>query len=91
MVKIIVVNKTKPHFLEMVHSKIMAVGVHDVQIVEDTNLVLKETNSAVEQTTPETTLEIFNKYIQKIDSSNLNLDKLQTVMSNLYSRASSSE
>jgi hypothetical protein len=86
IVKVIVSNKTDPYRFDMFIERLEKVGVMDMQIVEDhMNLVDVNDEDIVNET--ESTIDIFKKYIDQVNSPNLNKDRLEKTIVELYNEA----
>jgi len=86
ILKVIVTNKTNPYWFDIFCSKIEKAGVLSMQIVEDhLNLNLEDDDDIVNEA--ESTLDIFKKHIGQINTPNLNVEKLERVITDLYSKA----
>jgi DNA repair exonuclease SbcCD nuclease subunit len=86
IVKIIVTNKSNPYTFDRFIDSIEKIGVLELQIVEDhLNLGLIEDESIVNEA--EDTLTIFKKYIDTLDSKNINKQKLESKIVELYNEA----
>jgi DNA repair exonuclease SbcCD nuclease subunit len=85
-VKVIVTNKTDPYQFDMFINKLEKVGVLDMQIVEDhLNLAVEEDSDIVNEA--ESTLNIFKKYIDQVNSANLDKVRLEKTIVDLYQEA----
>lgn len=85
IVKVIVTEKTNPHWFDIFTGKIEAAGAIDVNIVDDhLNLNLEDDNDIVNEA--ESTLDIFKKFISGND---LGVDKapLEGLINSLYAEA----
>ena len=86
IVKIIVTNKSDPYLFDRFIDQIEKLGVLELQIVEDhLNLGLIEDETIVNEA--EDTLTIFKKYIDTLDSKNINKQKLESKIVELYNEA----
>jgi hypothetical protein len=86
MCKIIVKNKQNPYWFDMICDKVEKSGALDIQIVEDRlNVDITETNEDFKNS--ESTLDIFKKHIQEIESKNINKNKLDNIITDLYNSA----
>lgn len=84
--KVIVKNKTNPYWFDVFCERLDKAGPIAMQIVEDhLNLNLEEDEEIVGET--ESTLDIFKKHINQIQSANLNKDKLERLIVDLYNQA----
>lgn len=84
-VKVVVKNKENPYWFDTFCSAIEKVGVIDMQVVEDHhNLNLENADDIVNEA--ESTVDIFKKYIDQL-SLNVNRDKLEKTMIDLYNQA----
>lgn len=85
-VKLIVKNKTNPFWFDKFCENIEREGVLNLQIVDDhLNLNLEEDTDIVDEA--ESTLSIFMKHINQVNSPNLNREKLERVIVDLYNKA----
>lgn len=85
-VKVVVKNKENPYWFDTFCNAIDKMGVIDMQIVEDHhNLNLENVDDIVNEA--ESTIDIFRKYIDQINTG-VNKDKLQKTMFDLYNQAS---
>jgi len=85
-VKVVVKNKSNPFWFDKFCEQIEKVGILNLQIVEDhLNLNLEEDSEIVSEA--ESTLSIFMKHIGQVNSPNLNKEKLERVIVDLYNRA----
>jgi predicted phosphodiesterase len=85
-VKVIVKNKTNPYWFDKFCEQIEKVNVIDMQIVDDhLNLNIENDSDIVNEA--ESTLDIFKKHIGKISQTNLNKNKLETLVVDLYNQA----
>jgi DNA repair exonuclease SbcCD nuclease subunit len=86
IVKVIVKNKTDPYKFDMFIDQIEKVGVLEMQIVEDhLNLAIETDEEIVDEA--ESTINIFKKYIDQVNSPNLNKVKLERTIVDLYNEA----
>jgi DNA repair exonuclease SbcCD nuclease subunit len=86
MVKVIVTNKTNPYFFDLFIDKLEKAGLNEIQIVEDhLNLGLIEDDSIVDEA--ESTLDIFKKHIQQVKVPNLDKERLEKTIVDLYQEA----
>jgi len=86
IVKVIVTNKSNPYWFDMFIEKLENVGTLEMQIVEDNlNLYLESDDDIINEA--ESTLDIFNKYIDQYDGNTINKKKLQTTITDLYNEA----
>jgi predicted phosphodiesterase len=85
-IKLIVSNKDNPYWFDMVCGKLEKMDPIGIQIVEDhLNLNLEDADDIVNEA--EGTLDIFRKHINQIHTANLNKDKLERVITDLYNQA----
>jgi DNA repair exonuclease SbcCD nuclease subunit len=85
-VKLIVKNKNNPFWFDKFCEEIEKVGVLNMQIVDDhLNLNLEDDTDIVDEA--ESTLSIFMKHINQFNTPNLNRDKLERVITDLYNQA----
>lgn len=90
MLKVIITNKTNPYWFDMFIEKLEQASPIEIQIVEDhLNLGLVADEEIVDEA--ESTMSIFKKYINQIESPQLNKNKLETVITELYQEALSIE
>jgi DNA repair exonuclease SbcCD nuclease subunit len=86
IIKVIVQNKTNPYWFDNFIEKIEAAGPIEMQIVEDhLNLALEEDEDIVNEA--ESTLSIFKRYIDQVNSPNINKVKLEQTITDLYNEA----
>ena len=86
IVKVIVKNKLDPYKFDMFIDRIEKFGVLEMQIVEDhLNLSVATDEDIIDEA--ESTINIFKKYIDQVNSSNLNKDKLEKTIVELYNEA----
>jgi DNA repair exonuclease SbcCD nuclease subunit len=85
-VKVIVTNKTDPYSFDKFIEQIEKAGVLEMQIVEDhLNLATEEDTDIVNEA--ESTINIFKKYIDQVNSANINKEKLEQTIVELYNEA----
>ena len=85
-VKVVVKNKTNPFWFDKFCAEIEKVGVLNMQIVDDhLNLNLEDDADIVSEA--ESTLSIFMKHINQVSTPNLNKEKLERVIVDLYNQA----
>jgi DNA repair exonuclease SbcCD nuclease subunit len=85
-VKVIVKNKSDPYKFDMFIDRIEKFGVLEMQIVEDhLNLAIETDEEIVDEA--ESTINIFKKYIDQVNSPNLNKVKLERTIVDLYNEA----
>jgi DNA repair exonuclease SbcCD nuclease subunit len=85
-VKLIVTNKTNPFWFDKFCEQIEKVGVLNLQVVDDhLNLNLEDDSTIVDEA--ESTLDIFKKHINMVTTPNLNKEKLELVITDLYNQA----
>jgi hypothetical protein len=90
MLKVIVTNKTNPVWFDKFIENLESENPIEMQIVEDhLNLALEDDADIVNEA--ESTLDIFKKYIDTIDVKNLNKEKLENRIVELYNEALSVE
>lgn len=90
IVKLVVKNKNNPYWFDLFVEKLEGAGVIDLQVVEDhLNLSLEDDQDIVDEA--EDTLTIFNKVIGQMNLKEVNKDKLQSVIAELYDEAMSIE
>jgi hypothetical protein len=86
IVKVIVTNKTDPYRFDLFVNKLEKVGLLDMQIVEDhMNLAVEEDSDIINEA--ESTLNIFKRYIDQVNSVNLDKVKLEQTIVDLYQEA----
>jgi hypothetical protein len=86
IVKVIVKNKTDPYLFDRCIEAFEKAGVLEMQIVEDhLNLGVAEDKDIVNEA--ESTVNIFKKYIDQVNAPNLNKDKLEKTIVELYNEA----
>jgi hypothetical protein len=86
IVKVIVKNKTDPYRFDKFIEEFEKVGVLEMQIVEDhLNLGVETEENIVDEA--ESTINIFKKYIDQVNAPNLNKDKLEKTIVELYNEA----
>lgn len=86
IVKVIVKNKSDPYKFDMFIDRIEKFGVLEMQIVEDhLNLSVETDEDIIDEA--ESTINIFKKYIDQVNSPNLNKDKLEKTIVELYNEA----
>lgn len=85
-VKLVVTNKTNPFWFDRFCEQLEKVGVLNLQIVDDhLNLNLEDDSDIVDEA--ESTLDIFKKHINLVNTPNLNREKLELVITDLYNQA----
>ena len=85
-VKVIVTNKTDPYRFDKFIEQIEKVGVLEMQIVEDhLNLAIETDENIIDEA--ESTINIFKKYIDQVNSPSLNKEKLEQTIVELYNEA----
>jgi DNA repair exonuclease SbcCD nuclease subunit len=86
IVKVIVKNKTDPYMFDRCIEAFEKAGVLEMQIVEDhLNLGVAEDEDIVNEA--ESTVNIFKKYIDQVNSPNLDKEKLEKTIVDLYNEA----
>ena len=86
IIKVIVKQKTDPYRFDTFIDQIEKVGVLEMQIVEDhLNLAVETDEEIIDEA--ESTINIFKKYIDQVNSPNLNRDKLERTIVDLYNEA----
>lgn len=86
MVKVIIQNKTNLFLFDKFISKIEQSTPLDIQIVEDhLNLNLEDDGENINEA--ESTLDIFKKYISNIEDKNIDRNKLESKITELYNEA----
>lgn len=90
IVKVIVSNKNNPLWFDKFIENIEGETPIDMQIVEDhLNLALEDDADIINEA--ESTLDIFKKYIEGVDSKSVNREKLENKIVELYNEALSIE
>lgn len=85
-VKVIVSNKTDPYRFDMFIARLERVGALDIQIVEDhLNMVYQEDTDIVDEA--ESTINIFKRYIDQVNTLSLDKDRLGKTIVELYNEA----
>ena len=85
-VKVIVTNKTDPYMFDKFIEQIEKVGALEMQIVEDhLNLATEVDDDIVNEA--ESTINIFKKYIDQVNSVNLDKVRLEKTIVDLYQEA----
>ena len=85
-VKVIVTNKTDPYRFDKFIEQIEKVSVLDMQIVDDhLNLATEDDTDIVNEA--ESTIGIFKKYIEQVNSANLDKVRLEKTIVELYQEA----
>jgi len=86
IVKVIVQNKTNLYWFDKFIENLESENLLDLQIVEDhLNLNLEDDNDIVNEA--ESTINIFKKYIEGIDTKTVNKEKLEKKIIDLYNEA----
>jgi DNA repair exonuclease SbcCD nuclease subunit len=86
IVKVIVKNKTDPYMFDRCIEAFEKAGVLEMQIVEDhLNLSTEVDEDIVNEA--ESTIDIFKKYIDQVNSANLDKNKLEKTIVELYNEA----
>ena len=86
LVKVIVTNKSQPLWFDKFIENLESENPIDLQIVEDhLNLNLENDSDIINEA--ESTLDIFKKYVQTIDHKNLDKEKLEKKIVELYNEA----
>jgi len=86
IIKVIVKQKTDPYKFDMFIDQIEKVGVLEMQIVEDhLNLAVETDEEIIDEA--ESTIDIFKKYIDQVNSPNLDKHKLEQTIVELYNEA----
>ena len=86
MIKVIVTNKTDPYRFDMFINKLEKIGVLDMQVVEDHMNVNRQDDEMIINEA-ESTISIFTKYLNTINSPNLDKQKLEKTIIDLYQEA----
>ena len=90
IVKVIVTNKDNPLWFDKFIENIESEGPIEMQIVEDhLNLALEDDSDIVNEA--ESTLDIFKKYIESVESKSVSKEKLEKKIVELYNEALSVE
>jgi len=85
-VKVIVHNKTNPYWFDKFCESIEKTGVIDMQIVDDhLNLNLEDDTDIINEA--ESTIDIFKKHISKLPQTNIDKNKLEQLVVDLYNQA----
>jgi DNA repair exonuclease SbcCD nuclease subunit len=85
-VKVIVTNKQDPYRFDMFINKLEKVGVLDMQVVDDHLNLNKEVDEEIVNEA-ESTINIFKKYIDQVNSTNIDKLKLEKTIVDLYQEA----
>lgn len=86
IVKIIVQNKENFYWFDKFVDNVQNVNPIDLQIVEDhMNLYLEEDQDIIDEA--ESTIDIFNKYIETVENKSVDKKKLQAKINELYNEA----
>ena len=86
LVKVIVTNKSQPLWFDKFIENLESENPIDLQIVEDhLNLNLENDSDIINEA--ESTLDIFKKYVQTIEHKNLDKEKLEKKIVELYNEA----
>jgi len=86
IVKVIVKNKTDPYMFDRCIEAFEKAGVLEMQVVEDhLNLSVEVDEDIVNEA--ESTINIFKKYIDQVNSANLDKNKLEKTIVELYNEA----
>jgi DNA repair exonuclease SbcCD nuclease subunit len=86
IVKVIVKNKTDPYMFDRCIEQFEKDGVLEIQVVEDhLNLSVEVDEDIVNEA--ESTINIFKKYIDQVNSANLDKNKLEQTIVELYNEA----
>ena len=86
MLKVIVTNKNNPYWFDLFCGKLEKANPLNMQIVED-HLNLNLENEEDITSEAESTLDIFRKHIGQLTASNMNIPKLEKVITDLYNKA----
>ena len=87
-VKVVVINKTNPYLFDMMINNLYKVNPIDITIAEDFTELEEIEEDDIDQA--EDTTTILNKYVDNI-STDLDKDKLKTIMRHLYIEAMNEE
>lgn len=87
-VKVVVVNKTNPYVFDMFMNKLYAAETLDITIAEDFSELEDLEEDEIDQA--EDTVSILNKYVENL-TTDLDKDKLKTLMKELYVEALNEE
>ena len=86
IIKVIVQHKNDPYRFDRFIEELEKIGVLEMQIVEDhLNLALEKDTDIVNEA--ESTIHIFKKYIDQVNSPNINKEKLEKTIVELYNEA----
>jgi hypothetical protein len=86
IIKIIIQEKNNPYWFDKFIENIEKNNPIDIQIVEDhLNLNLEEDQDIIDEA--ESTIDIFKKYIRNTESKNINKEKLENKIVELYNEA----
>ena len=86
LMKLVVIQKNNPFWFDKYCEQLEKAGLISFQIVDDhQNLVLEQDSEILSEA--ESTLSIFKKHIEQSVSSHVNKDKLEQVITDLYTRA----
>lgn len=86
IIKVIIQEKNNPYWFDKFIENIEKNNPIDIQIVEDhLNLNLEEDQEIVDEA--ESTIDIFKKYIRNTESKNINKEKLENKIVELYNEA----
>jgi hypothetical protein len=89
-VKVVVLNKTNPYLFDKFMDNLYKVNPIDITIAEDfTDLTEGVDNDMLDQA--EDTLTIINKYVDGINEEHIDVNKLKSVMKELYVEALNQE
>jgi len=83
-VKVIVVKKENPYWFDMFTERLEKAVPYDIQIIEDNSITLEETDAVDEA---ESTIDIFKRYIDQVNSAHINKEKLESTIVSLYNEA----
>ena len=89
-VKVVVLNKNNPYLFDIFMEKLYNVNPVDVTIIEDT-IDLTETGNDDIITQSEDTLTILNKFVDSVQESNIDNNRLKSLLHEIYVEALNSE
>ena len=86
IVKVIVRNKGNPYLFDQYMEKIEEQGVIELQVVDDhLNLDIQDSDSIIDEA--ESTMDIFNKFIDQTETGGIDRQKIKSIMIDLYNEA----
>ena len=83
--KLIVVNKSDAYLFDKIVEKLYNIGIHDLKIVENTNLV-SDDDSLISNFEHEDTLTVLHRYIEDMKD-NFNKPELKSIIKTIYVEA----